>query len=72
MSLGLIEPSALWENLRFAFRHMKHVERVAGVADQAWMGKLTKLANPFFSAEMRFFPAEQIEAARAWLREPAA
>jgi len=70
-ALVTIELSALWENLRWGFKNLKNIERVAGVADQAWMGTLTKIADPLFSAEIRFFPTEEIDAARAWLREPA-
>ncbi|MDH3590871.1 MAG: STAS/SEC14 domain-containing protein [Planctomycetota bacterium] len=68
-SIGHVDLAAVWENLRFGFHHLKDLERVAAVADQAWMGNLAKLANPFLSAEMRFFTTDRIEDARAWLRE---
>lgn len=63
-----IEFGAMWDNLAWAFKNMKNVERVAGVADQTWMGKLTDMADPFFKAEMRFFPTDRVDDARAWLR----
>ncbi|MEE8104069.1 MAG: STAS/SEC14 domain-containing protein [Planctomycetota bacterium] len=70
-ALVTIELSAFWENLRWGFKNLKNIERVAGVADQEWIGKITKIVDPLFSAEMCFFPTAEIDAARAWLREPA-
>ncbi|MHC4956508.1 MAG: SpoIIAA family protein [Planctomycetota bacterium] len=48
---------------------MKHIDRVAVVADKKWIEIWTKMANPFFKAEAKYFGADEIENARAWLKE---
>lgn len=65
--LGGIAPSALWEDLRLAPRNLKHLDRVAVVADQAWIEWMATLARPFVHAEMRTFPLDQLEQARTWI-----
>jgi hypothetical protein len=55
--------------MKWGFSNLKNIERVAAVGDKAWMDRVTKMANPLFAAEMRFFLADQVEEARAWLRE---
>ena len=65
--IGSIAPSALWEDLRLAPRNLKHLERVAVVADQAWIEWMTTLAKPFVHADMRAFRLDQLEDARKWI-----
>jgi hypothetical protein len=68
-SLGSVEAGAIWENMKWGFSNLKNLERVAAVGDKAWMERVTKMADPLFKAELRFFLTEQIDEARAWLRE---
>jgi hypothetical protein len=70
-SMGLIPASRLWADLKFGFQNLRNIGRVAAVADPQWMSVFTKAANPFFSAELRFFGVDEIAAARDWLTEPA-
>ena len=67
-ALGGIEASGFWDNLKFGFEAMKSIDRVAVVADRKWIEIWTKLANPFTSAEAKYFGEGEIDAARAWLR----
>jgi SpoIIAA-like len=63
-----------WENfgslvshLRFVRDHQKHVKKVAVVTDSA-MGDIAEhLASHFVSAEIKQFPAGQVEAAKQWI-----
>ena len=69
MSVGGIEAGALWDNLSFGFRNLKSIERVAGVADKEWMAKLAEFSGKLIPGEVKMFTPDQIDAARAWLRE---
>ena len=64
-----IEPSVLWDDLKFAFRHLKHVGPVAVVSDKKWIEVWTKLAAPLWWSEARFFEEDDLDDAREWLAE---
>ena len=72
VSLGTIPPSVLWDDLKFGLGNLKHIGAVAVVSDKKWIEVWTKMANPFFKAEARFFSADQMDEARAWLAEATA
>ena len=59
----------VWRDLRFAARHLMHVGPVAVVSDRRYVRVWSKMAAPFWKAEVRFFPREELEEARAWLVE---
>jgi len=67
VSFGGITPAALWDDLKFAFRHLKHVGPVAVVSDKKWIEIWTKLAAPILRSDVRFFEEEDIAEARTWL-----
>jgi len=67
VSFGGIAPAVLWDDLQFAFSHLKHVGPVAVVSDKKWIEVWTKLAAPFWRSSVRFFEAGRLEEARAWL-----
>lgn len=67
ISFGGMEPSLLWDDLKFAFRNVRHVGPVAVVSDKKWIEIWTKLAAPFWKSEVRFFETAELEEARAWL-----
>lgn len=69
VSFGGIAPSVLWDDIKFGFRHLKHVGPVAVVSDKKWIEVWTKLASPFWRTEVRFFGANELDEARAWLAE---
>jgi SpoIIAA-like len=71
-SFGGIEPRAFWADLKFGLRHLNDFSRCAVVGDKRWLELLTKGAGKLIACELRHFPPEQVEAARAWLREAAA
>ncbi|BBX82649.1 hypothetical protein MAUB_05220 [Mycolicibacterium aubagnense] len=62
---------AMVTHFRFVREHHKRVKRVAVVTDSS-MGDIAQhLASHFVSAEIRHFPAGQIDAAREWISSPA-
>jgi hypothetical protein len=67
--IGGIEPSALWEDIKFGPKHMRDISHVAVVGDQKWLEWATALAKPFLSAEVRFFRLDQIDEARRWIAD---
>jgi hypothetical protein len=68
-----MSPSAWWTDVKWGFGHMRCFTRAAVVSDKrwvrAWVSVARRLFKPFIRAEMRCFPASQLEAARQWLGE---
>jgi SpoIIAA-like len=71
-SFGGMPVLKFWDDIKFAFENMKHFSHAAVVADQKWIEVFTKMAKPFFSAEVRYFNESEIDQAREWLRKGAA
>jgi hypothetical protein len=60
-------PAGLWNDLKFDVRRYSDVSRLALVAedrDKQWMATLSK---PFTAADVKFYPRDEIEAARRWI-----
>jgi hypothetical protein len=64
-----IEPMAMWEDLKRGLPMIHRFSHAAVVADQHWITAITNIAAMFIAAQVRTFPRNQIEAARAWLAE---
>jgi hypothetical protein len=63
-----ISLDALMEDLRFAFKHFRDVERKAVVSNRQWHESLAKLSNKLFPGiEIRHFPVEQRDQALEWI-----
>jgi hypothetical protein len=58
---------AMVTHFRFVRDHQKHVKKVAVVTDSHIGDVAEHLASHFVSAEIRHFPAGQIEEARHWI-----
>lgn len=58
---------AMVTHFRFVRDHHKRVKRIAVVTDSSMGDVAERLASHFVSAEIRHFPAGQIEAARQWI-----
>ena len=65
---GGIELEVLWEKAKFAFAHLRDIERMAVVGDRAWEEWWVKIGGALAPAETRYFDHDDIDAARAWLR----
>ena len=62
--------SALWDDLKFDWKHFTHIERIAMVGDRAWEHGMSVFCKPFTTAKVRYFDRGQLAEARAWLAEP--
>lgn len=60
--------TGLWRDLKFDVRHKDQFGRIAIVGDRKWEDWGTTLLDPFFRADMRFFPRELIGEAETWVR----
>lgn len=63
---------ALWDDLKFDLKHFAGVRRLALVGETKWQQGMSIFCKPFTTAKVRYFPTEELEAARAWLRESSA
>lgn len=66
-----IQASAFWDDLKFSLRHMNEVSRAAVVTDEHALEWFVRLVRPVVRGEIRTFHRGELDAARAWLREPA-
>ena len=58
---------ALWEDLKFDFRHAGDFKKAAFVGDQKWLDWLTIAATPFTSATIKYFKTEERQQAMDWI-----
>jgi SpoIIAA-like len=58
---------AMVNHFRFVRDHHKRIKKVAVVTDSTMGDVAQRLTSHFVSAEIRHFPAGQIEAARQWI-----
>ena len=61
---------ALAAHLRFVRDHHKRVGKVGLVTDSAIGNVAERLASHFVAAQIRHFPARDLEAARQWVMSP--
>ena len=64
------EPSMTWKGIKFDMRNLRHISHVAVVSDFGWIGPLSKAAGAFMSTRIRTFDLQDLDAARAWLKNP--
>ena len=61
---------ALWDDLRFDFKHATDFKKAALVGDAEILDWLTVMANPFTSAKVKRFEFNQRAEAMAWVLQP--
>jgi hypothetical protein len=59
---------ALWEDVKFDFKHFSDIDRVAIVGNQRWQKVMVIFCKPFTAAKVHFFDFTRLEEARSWLR----
>ncbi|MGD1717010.1 STAS/SEC14 domain-containing protein [Hydrocoleum sp. CS-953] len=66
-----ISMAGLWEDLKFAFPHLKYFEKKAVVSDQVWAHKLAGVSNKIFSniakIEIKCFYWSEKDQALEWI-----
>ena len=60
---------AMWEDLKFDFRHFNDIERIAVVGEDRWEKGMTMFFKPFTAATVRYFDNHRLEEAQNWIRE---
>jgi len=61
------EAGALWEDIKFDFKHFSDIERLAIVGDKKWEEWMAKFCKPFTTAAIRYFDVARAEEAKAWI-----
>ncbi len=60
----------LWEGVKFDMKNIRHISHCAVVSDIGWISPMSKAAGAFMSTKLRTFNMDEIDAARAWLKDP--
>ncbi len=63
------EAKAAWDDLKFGIAHDIDFDRIAVVGNSKWQQWMVKVSNIFFTADMRYFSAEEKQKAMDWLQE---
>jgi len=61
------DAGALWEDIKFDFKHFADIERLAMVGEKKWEEWMATFCKPFTSAQIRYFDHNQAEDARRWI-----
>ena len=60
---------ALWEDLKFDFKHWKDIERLAIVGESKWEAGMAVFCKPFTSAKIQYFDHAKLDEAQAWIAQ---
>ncbi len=60
---------ALWEDIKFDWKHCGHFERLALVGERKWEAGMATFCKPFTRATIRYFDQAQVAEAAAWVKE---
>jgi hypothetical protein len=60
---------ALWEDIKFHWRHFSDIERLALVGDSRWEAGMAVSCKPFATAKVRYFDESKADEASAWVHE---
>lgn len=59
---------AAWKDLKFDVKYFNQLEKIAMVGAKDWEEKLSKVMRPFTTAEIKFFPPEEKQIAKDWIK----
>ena len=57
---------ALWEDIKFDFKHWKDIEKLAIVGESKWEAGMAVFCKPFTRAKVQYFDHSQMKDAVAW------
>ncbi len=60
---------AMWEDLKFDFKHWKDIERLAIVGESKWEAGMAVFCKPFTSAKIQYFDHAKLDEAQTWIAE---
>jgi hypothetical protein len=58
---------ALWEDLKFDFKHWKNIDRLAIVGESKWEEGMAVFCKPFTAAKIQYFDHSKLDEAKSWL-----
>ncbi len=58
---------AIWEDIKFDFKHWKDIERLAIVGESKWESGMAMFCKPFTAAKIQYFDHSKLSEAQAWL-----
>ena len=58
---------AMWEDIKFDFKHWKDIERLAIVGDSKWEAGMAVFCKPFTAAKIRYFDQARLDEAVNWV-----
>lgn len=58
---------ALWEDIKFDFKHFADIERLAMVGEKNWEKWMASFCRPFTQAEIRYFDQGHADEAKRWI-----
>ena len=61
---------ALWEDVKFDAKHFRDIGKLAIVGESKWEQGMATFCKPFTTATIRYFPVEELAAAREWMGLP--
>lgn len=64
-----MELAAWWKDLSWGVGHMTKVRRIAVVTDIGWIAAAARGTGWMMPGEHKVFGPDEVEAARAWIRE---
>jgi len=63
------EIAALWDDIKFDFKHFADIERLAMIGETKWQQGMAIFCKPFSKAKIRYFDHDHAAEARSWLDE---
>jgi len=60
---------AVWEDLKFDFKHWKDIERLAIVGESKWEAGMAAFCKPFTTAKVKYFDHSVLDDAKTWIEE---
>jgi hypothetical protein len=60
---------ALWEDIKFDYKHWKDIERLAIVGETKWEQSMAVFCQPFTAAKIKYFDHTKLAEAKDWLAE---
>jgi hypothetical protein len=60
---------ALWEDIKFDWKHFSHIERLALVGNSKWEAGMAAFCKPFTAATVRYFDEAKFDEAFRWIHE---
>ncbi len=63
------DAGALWEDIKFDWKHHSHIERLAMVGESNWEKGMSVFCEPFTSATIQYFDVADVDKARAWVTD---